>query len=287
MAGRWELTEEQWEAVEPVLREARRGDNRGRPWHDTRAVLNGVLWVLGTGAQWRELPEKHPPFQTCHRRFQQWIRSGKLEAALKLLARHLYERGKLNLDEAFVDATFASAKKGASPSAPPVAARAPRSSLSPLVTVFLSPYLSKALRLLSASLWKRFLPEVFSTNSRPGSSATKPTTRTRSIKRSKSEYGIELIAPNRRGRKRRTQDGRKLRRYRRRWNVERLFAWMHNFRRLVTRWEYHIENFLGFLHLACLHFPLFFGQLPASCHRRLRRNSELLQNALSPPLRCL
>src|SRR5580704_5011607 len=112
MAGRWELTEEQWEAVEPVLREARRGDNRGRPWHDTRAVLNGVLWVLGTGAQWRELPEKHPPFQTCHRRFQQWIRSGKLEAALKLLARHLYERGKLNLDEAFVDATFASAKKG-------------------------------------------------------------------------------------------------------------------------------------------------------------------------------
>jgi transposase len=186
MTGRWELTEEQWEVVEPVLREARRADNRGRPWHDTRAVLNGVFWVLGTGAQWRELPEKYPPFQTCHRRFQQWIRSGKLEAALKLLARHLYERGKLNLEEAFVDATFASAKKGALPSAPPVVARAPRSSLSPLVTVFLSPYLSKALRLPSASLWKRFLPEVFSTNSRPGSSATKPTTRTGSIKRSKA-----------------------------------------------------------------------------------------------------
>jgi transposase len=66
------------------------------------------------------------------------------------------------------------------------------------------------------------------------------------------EYGIELIVPNRRGRKRKTQDGRKLRRYRRRWKAERLFAWMHNFRRLVTRWEYHIENFLGFVHLACL-----------------------------------
>jgi transposase len=186
MAGRWELTDEQWEIVEPVLRAARRADNRGRPWHDTRAVLNGVFWVLGTGAQWRELPEKYPPFQTCHRRFQQWIRSGKLEEALKLLARHLYERGKLNLEEAFVDATFASAKKRALPSVPPVAARAPRSSLSPLVTVFLSPYLSKALRLPSASLWKRFLPEVFSTNSRPGSSATKPTTRTRSTKSSKT-----------------------------------------------------------------------------------------------------
>ncbi len=70
------------------------------------------------------------------------------------------------------------------------------------------------------------------------------------------EYGIELIAPNRRGRKHTTQDRRKLRRYRRRWKVERLFAWMHNFRRLVTRWEYQIENFLGFVHLACMHMML-------------------------------
>jgi transposase len=66
------------------------------------------------------------------------------------------------------------------------------------------------------------------------------------------EYGIEMIAPNRRNRKHKTQDGRPLRRYRRRWKVERLFAWMQNYRRLVTRWEYHIENFLGFAQLACL-----------------------------------
>lgn len=85
-AGRWELTEEQWAVVEPVLRGARRADNRGRPWHDTRSVLNGVFWVLGTGAQWRALPEKYPPYQTCHSRFQQWIRSRQLEEALKLLA---------------------------------------------------------------------------------------------------------------------------------------------------------------------------------------------------------
>jgi transposase len=70
VAGRWELTNEQWLIVEPVLRGARRADNRGRQWHDTRSVLNGVLWVLGTGAQWRELPENDPLFQTCHRRFQ-------------------------------------------------------------------------------------------------------------------------------------------------------------------------------------------------------------------------
>ena len=182
MQGRWELTNEQWQLIEPILRPARRADNRGRPWHDTRAVLNGVLWVLGTGAQWREMPERYPPFQTCHRRFQQWVRSGKLEKALQRLARHLHERGQLNLDEAFVDATFASAKKGGLLSVPPGAARARRSSLSPLVTVFLSPYLSIALRQPSASLWNRFLGEASSPNSQPASSATKRTTRMRSTK---------------------------------------------------------------------------------------------------------
>jgi transposase len=147
-----------------VLRPARRADNRGRPWHDTRAVLNGVLWVLGTGAQWRELPEKYPPYQTCHRRFQQWVRSGKLEEVLRLLARHLREQGKLKLEEAFVDATLASAKKGALPLVPPVAARGRRSSLSPLITVFLSPYLSKALRRPSASSLRKFSQAASSKN---------------------------------------------------------------------------------------------------------------------------
>ena len=89
MAGRWELTEEQWELLEPVLRPSRRRDSRGRPWQDTRAVLHGVLWILGTGAHWSELPAKYPPYQTCHRHFQQWVGDGRLVEALRVLARHL------------------------------------------------------------------------------------------------------------------------------------------------------------------------------------------------------
>lgn len=67
------------------------------------------------------------------------------------------------------------------------------------------------------------------------------------------EFGTEVIAPHRSGRRadRKTQDGRPLRRYRRRWKVERMFAWLYNFRRLVVRYEYHAENFLGFVHLGC------------------------------------
>ena len=68
----------------------------------------------------------------------------------------------------------------------------------------------------------------------------------------RERYGIEMIAAHKSNRRRpRTQDGRPLRRRRRRWKVERLFAWLHNSRRLVTRWEYHVENFLGMLQLAC------------------------------------
>jgi|SRR5271165_1282098 len=99
--------------VEPVLRPQRCADNRGGPWQETRDLLNDVLWILGTGAQWREMPEKYSPWQTCHRRFQQWVRRGELEEALQRLSKHLCERGRLKLDEAFVDGTSASAKRAA------------------------------------------------------------------------------------------------------------------------------------------------------------------------------
>jgi len=71
--------------------------------------------------------------------------------------------------------------------------------------------------------------------------------------RLRRRQGIELIAPNIRqpGRRGPRQDGRPLRRYRRRWKIERLFAWLYNFRRLVVRYEYHVENYLGFLQLGC------------------------------------
>ena len=66
----------------------------------------------------------------------------------------------------------------------------------------------------------------------------------------RQEYGTELIAPNRQNRKVPSQDGRPLRRYVRRWKIERLFAWLFNFRRLVVRYEYHAKNFQGLVHLA-------------------------------------
>ena len=68
-----------------------------------------------------------------------------------------------------------------------------------------------------------------------------------------AERGIEMIAPHRRNRRKsKTQDGRNLRRYKRRWKIERLFAWLGNFRRLVVRYERRVENYLGFVRLGCI-----------------------------------
>jgi transposase len=142
-----DLTEEQWAIVEPLLPKPRvRSDGRGRPWKDPRDVLNGVLWVLRTGAPWHDLPDRYPPYQTCHRRFQAWVRSGTLRRVLHTLAEDLRLRGGIDVSEAFIDGTFSGAKKGGPASARPSAARGPRSWQLQTALVFLSPLASSLLR---------------------------------------------------------------------------------------------------------------------------------------------
>src|SRR5215472_12314654 len=108
-----DLTEAQWQVLKPLLTPQRRPDGRGRPFRDARAVFNGILWVLRTGAPWHDLPDRYPPYQTCHRRFQQWQRDGTLTRLFHALAEDLRARGKRDLSETFIDARFSSAKKGA------------------------------------------------------------------------------------------------------------------------------------------------------------------------------
>src|SRR5213593_2066564 len=81
-----DLTDLQWAILDALIPEPpRRKDRRGRPWKSRRSVLNGILWVLRTGAPWADLPERYPSYQTCHRRFQQWVRSGIMRGVLEAL----------------------------------------------------------------------------------------------------------------------------------------------------------------------------------------------------------
>jgi transposase len=72
------ITDEQWTRVSPFFLREKRSvkDGRGRPLSDTRSVLNGVLWVMYSGASWSDLPGEYPPYTTCHRRFKAWCESG-------------------------------------------------------------------------------------------------------------------------------------------------------------------------------------------------------------------
>ena len=160
MASAEELTDEQWLTVEALLPELpRRPDGRGRPWRSQREVLNGVLWILRSGARWKDLPERFPPYQTCHRRYQAWVESEVLGDILAVLAEDLRERGQIDLSECYIDGTFIVAKKGGQPWVPPSGAKARSSWLWQTLLVFLSPSTQRVLaRLkspLSKQLWRR------------------------------------------------------------------------------------------------------------------------------------
>jgi transposase len=112
------------------------------PWRDPRDVLNflnGILWVLCTRAPWADLPRRYPPPQTCHRRFQKWVKEGVLKAVLRGLAEDLRARGKVDLTEAYVDGSHAGAKRGALWLDELDAAKRPRSWQWQTALAFLSP----------------------------------------------------------------------------------------------------------------------------------------------------
>ncbi|MDG0022837.1 transposase [Trinickia sp. Y13] len=81
-----DMTDEQWRSIEPLFPEFNsRGRGRGRPLTDTRAVLNGVLWVIYSNAAWASLPKRYPAYQTCHRRFKAWHDAGVFQQVLTRL----------------------------------------------------------------------------------------------------------------------------------------------------------------------------------------------------------
>lgn len=130
-------------ASRPFFQPAPKGPRgQGRPMlNEPRAILlNRILWILRTGAPWKDLPERYPPYRTCHRWFQRWRKEGAFDVMSLALAENLREHGKLDLREAFIDGEFAPAKKGGVPLVKTSAAKAPKSWQRQMLLVFLSPF---------------------------------------------------------------------------------------------------------------------------------------------------
>ena len=107
------LTDKQWERIRHHFPEEHRPKSHpGRKPVATREVLEAVLWILNTGAQWHMLPQGYPNYKTVHRRFQNWCRNEVLRDVLMDLANTLHEQGDLDESEAFIDGMFSAAKGG-------------------------------------------------------------------------------------------------------------------------------------------------------------------------------
>ena len=117
------LTDEQWGRIAPLLPGHRPSPKGGRPWADDRECLEGILWLLRTGARWRDIPVDLPSGSTCWRRLRDWAGEGVLEDVHAILIEELDELGEIDFDELLADATFIRAKKGAKMSGKPRPAR--------------------------------------------------------------------------------------------------------------------------------------------------------------------
>jgi transposase len=124
------LTEKQWRKIEPLLPELKASPKGGRRFVENRQVLEGILWVLRTGARWRDLPPQYPSPSTCWRRLRDWEEQDVWLGIWRTFIEELDEAGHLEweetfAEETFADGSFAPAKKGVQESDAPRKAREP------------------------------------------------------------------------------------------------------------------------------------------------------------------
>lgn len=106
---RYELSDQGWERLRPVLPVQKRG---GR-WNDHRAMLNGIFWVLNSGAPWRDVPERYGHWKTIYGRYRRWTREGLFDRILKRLHLQLDEEGRVDWSQFNVDGTSIRADRSA------------------------------------------------------------------------------------------------------------------------------------------------------------------------------
>jgi transposase len=117
------LTDEQWQRIAPYFPDHPPSPLGGRPRAADRECLEGILWIVRTGARWQDIPVDLPSGSTCWRRLQEWAGEGTLAEIHAILIEELDDLGELDFEELLADATFIRSKKGVMRSAKPRLAR--------------------------------------------------------------------------------------------------------------------------------------------------------------------
>lgn len=258
------LTDAQWEKIRPLLPKRPRRPQGGRPPANDRKVLEGILWILRSGARWCDLPDEFP------------FSGHVLEAAARLgrarrMAHHLASipgrtepTQAVGLERIVSGRQFRSGQKRGCK-----VGKTKRGKGTKWMVVVDGQGIPLGEQLYSASpnevrLAEETLASIRVSRRHGGGRPRQKVRRVIADRAYDSDplraqlatRGIELIAPHRWNRsKPRTQDGRALRRYRRRWKIERTFAWLGNYRRLV-RYDRSITIYDAFFHIACFMITL-------------------------------
>ena len=246
------LTDEQLDWLAERIPDAPKNPLGGRPPADKRNVIRGIFWILDNGAKWKDLPRRFGAKSTVHRWFQTWVRHGVFEQIMREAGRCVEERGGYRLYECFIDATFSKARGGGDGIGCTRVGKGVK-----IMVLVDARGLPVAIDTASASPHEtRLVQRLFDfmlTEETPERIIGDKAYDSDRLDEELAHQGIEMIAPHS-GRRRPdniTQDGRALRRYDRRWTVERTISWFQNFRRLCIRWEKSTQLFSGFLHLGC------------------------------------
>jgi transposase len=245
-----QLTDAQLDWICQQIPDAPRSPKGGRPPANKRKMVQGIFWMLDNGAKWKDLPTEFGPKSTVHDWFHRWAAAGVFERIMRKAGRCVEQRGGFKLYECFVDATFSKARQGGDGIGVTRIGKGVKIMLLvdaqglPLAayTTEAGPHESRLVQglfdfMVSVDEPARIIGDK-AYDSDPLDAAL-------------AERDIALIAPHRSNRREPTQDGRPLRRYKRRWTVERSISWLQNFRRLCIRWEKSACLFQGFLHLSC------------------------------------
>jgi transposase len=247
-----QLTEKELDWICDHLPDPPRSPLGGRPCADKRRVVAGIFWILDNGAKWKDLPAEFGSKSTAHRWFTKWVQAGAFEAIMREAGSCVEQQGGYRLYECFIDASFSKAKGGGGGIGCTRVGKGVKimvlvDARGLPVAIDTAPA-NQAENRLVQQLFDFMLP-----NQLPERVIGDKAYDSDALGDELAEKGIELISPHRSNRRpeNKTQDGRPLRRYKRRWTVERTIAWLQNFRRLCIRWERSAVLFQGFLHFTC------------------------------------
>jgi transposase len=267
---RYELTDAQWARLEPLLPPEK--PRTGRPNDDHRRILNGILWVLNSGAPWLDLPRRYGPVGTVSSRFYRWRRSGVWQRVLEALQAVADAGGRVGWELHFLDSTVVRAhqhaagarKAGREPGAAgDEALGRSRGGFTTKIHVRSEGYgkpvtftltggqvhdSQQVTALIDRGAIRRIgrgRPRL-----RPAKVVGDKAYSSRSIRQALRKRGISPVIPTKANERRQPDFDREA--YRQRNIVERLINRLKNFRRIATRYEKRAVNYLAMIHIAAI-----------------------------------